>query len=396
MEKNYQSVGIQEYEQRIAQHGQENQKMAREKADHQEEIQITRQQIADLDAQTAVLDDELRKLQDERDAAQRRLIEEEKRRNALEHDRAAIDTRIAALQTRRRELEPQVRQLRAALAEALGEGGDPDAAIAGELPSAEEVQRNLDRLQKRMAAMEPVNMLAIAEYDDVASRQTALGEKITTLEQEKEALQTRIASYQNLKLDAFREAFDQVDGHFRSIFAELADGLGRLVLTNPEEPFNGGMTIMAQPRGKKLQRIEAMSGGEKSLTSLAFVFSLQRALPAPFYALDEVDMNLDGVNAEKLAQMVKAEAEKGAQFIVVSLRKPMIEHSNRTVGVTQKRDGITKVTGVKIREDAEVDAAPAPPIPLPVIASRRRRAKSPAAEPSAVETSQEEGIVHAG
>lgn len=116
------------------------------------------------------------------------------------------------------------------------------------------------------------------------------------------------------------------------------------------------MTLMAQPRGKKMQRVEAMSGGEKSLTSLAFVFALQRYMPAPFYALDEVDMNLDGINAEKLAQMIREEAEKkGAQFVVVSLRKPMIEHSSRTIGVTQKRGGVTRVTGVKIRDEQESD-----------------------------------------
>jgi chromosome segregation protein len=155
-----------------------------------------------------------------------------------------------------------------------------------------------------------------------------------------------------LKLVSFRKAFENVDNNFMAIFAELADGIGRLSLGNPDDPFAGGMTIEAQPRGKKMQRIEAMSGGEKSLTSLAFVFSLQRYMPAPFYALDEVDMNLDGINAEKLANMVKRESQD-AQFIVVSLRKPMIENSERTVGVTQKKNGITKVTGVRFRDEPE-------------------------------------------
>ncbi len=97
-----------------------------------------------------------------------------------------------------------------------------------------------------------------------------------------------------------------------------------------------------------MQRLESMSGGEKSLTALAFVFSFQRYMPAPFYAFDEVDMFLDGINAEKLAHMVKRQSG-AAQFIVVSLRKPMLQHSDRTVGVTQKRDGISKVTGVLLQ-----------------------------------------------
>ena len=90
-----------------------------------------------------------------------------------------------------------------------------------------------------------------------------------------------------------------------------------------------------------------MSGGEKSLTALAFVFAFQKYLPAPFYAFDEVDMHLDGVNVEKLAEMIKTQASN-AQFLVVSLRKPMIERADRTIGVTQRIDGITKVTGVKL------------------------------------------------
>jgi chromosome segregation protein len=82
---------------------------------------------------------------------------------------------------------------------------------------------------------------------------------------------------------------------------------------------------------------------------LAFVFAFQRYLPAPFYAFDEVDMFLDGINADKLAQMIREQASN-AQFIVVSLRKPMIEKADRTVGVTQRKDGTSKVTGIKLHE----------------------------------------------
>jgi chromosome segregation protein len=127
------------------------------------------------------------------------------------------------------------------------------------------------------------------------------------------------------------------------------------MLTNPDAPFEGGLTIHAQPRGKKMLRIEGLSGGEKSLTSLAFVFAIQRYMPAPFYALDEVDQNLDGINAEKLANMVNRESQR-AQFIVVSLRKPMIECSERTIGVTQRQNGITKVTGIKHRDEESMVA----------------------------------------
>ncbi len=348
LEKNYQKNSIEEQKERIEQNLNQNIELNKEKLEHLEEIKLTLVQIQDLESQTSELDEELKKLQDERDKIQNRLIEEENKKNILERKIEQLDEQIIAFQTRKTELEPELLAVREEL---KAHGVEAENIALEDLPTGEEVAKNIARLTKRMEAMEPVNMLAVQEYDDVDGRRAELAEKIETLINETQAIQERIGGYEELKLSSFKKAFKEADQNFKYIFAELADGEGRLVLSNPEHPFEGGMSIMAQPRGKKLQRIEAMSGGEKSLTSLAFVFALQRYMPAPFYALDEVDMNLDGINAEKLAQMVKAESEKGAQFIVVSLRKPMIENSNRTIGVTQKRSGITRVTGVKIREE---------------------------------------------
>ena len=91
------------------------------------------------------------------------------------------------------------------------------------------------------------------------------------------------------------------------------------------------MTIKARPAGKPFHRLEAMSGGEKSLTALSFIFAIQMYRPAPFYAMDEIDMFLDGVNVERVAKLIKKISSK-AQFIVVSLRKPMIQQSKYTIG----------------------------------------------------------------
>jgi chromosome segregation protein len=130
-------------------------------------------------------------------------------------------------------------------------------------------------------------------------------------------------------------------------------------LENPESPFEGGLIIRAQPRDKKMQRIEALSGGEKSLTALAFVFAFQRYAPAPFYAFDEVDMMLDGSNAERLARMVKRQSES-AQFVVVSLRRPMIENADHAIGVSLRSDGYSRVVGIseiELPKDEEDDQA---------------------------------------
>ena len=106
------------------------------------------------------------------------------------------------------------------------------------------------------------------------------------------------------------------------------------------------MTFAVQPRGKKVHLLSALSGGEKSLTTLAFIFSIQQYMPAPFYALDEVDMMLDGSNVERVSKMI-GELSANAQTICVSLRKPTVERADRIIGVTIRPDKSTYVTGVK-------------------------------------------------
>jgi chromosome segregation protein len=349
MEKNYQQVGVQDSKLRIEQATTQNAGMVKERAEAAEEVKLTQRQIDALEAQTSELDEELKKLQGERDVVQAQLLELEKRKNIDERQIAQLEEQIAAFSARRRELEPQAALLATKLAE---DGVDVTTIDESKLPSEDEIGRNIARLTQKMEKMEPVNMLAIDEFERVQNREAELADKINTLSQESESVSQKIASFHELKLSAFMTAYESVDQAFRGIFAELSDGNGELTLTRPDAPFEGGMTIHAQPRGKKMLRIEGLSGGEKSLTSLAFVFAIQRYMPAPFYALDEVDQNLDGINAEKLANMVEREARR-AQFVVVSLRKPMIEASQRTIGVTQRQNGITKVTGIKHRSDEE-------------------------------------------
>lgn len=223
-------------------------------------------------------------------------------------------------------------------------------AIAFESYAAqlEQLQKEMRSLQKRLQAMEPVNMLALEEYERTTTRLEELTQKLTTLEAERTELLLRIENFTTLRLRAFREAFDAVNENFQTIFAELSDGDGYLQLDDPEDPFNGGLNLVAHPKGKPVQRLASMSGGEKSLTALSFIFALQRYRPSPFYAFDEVDMFLDGANVERLARMIKQQAQQ-AQFIVVSLRRPMIESSERTIGVTQARGAYTQVLGIQIQ-----------------------------------------------
>ncbi len=157
----------------------------------------------------------------------------------------------------------------------------------------------------------------------------------------------RIKKYEELKKESFVDTFNGINEQFKQIFAELSEGTGALFLEKPDEPFTRGMTIKAQPSEKTLQRLEAMSDGEKSLTALSLLFAIQQYRPAPFYAFDEIDLFLDGVSAERVAKSIRKSAGN-AQFIVVSLRKPMIEAAKRTVGVAMQENNISSVTGIKL------------------------------------------------
>jgi chromosome segregation protein len=148
------------------------------------------------------------------------------------------------------------------------------------------------------------------------------------------------------------EAFDAINEQFTDIFERLSDGTGELHLENPDDPFEAGLTMKAQPGDKPIQRLDAMSGGEKSLTALAFVFAIQRYNPAPFYALDEIDAFLDAANAERVGEMVDDLAGR-AQFVVVSHRSALLERSERAIGVTMQGNNVSAVTGIRLGDDPD-------------------------------------------
>ena len=251
----------------------------------------------------------------------------------LREDLKSLDEEIRSSSIRLEEIEKTIPQ--------------PIPEIPDEIRSAglKALQFSLDDLQQRMEHLEPVNMLALEELEELNQRLNDLIERLEVLSQERSELLLRIETVSTMRQEAFMEAFQAVDIHFREIFASLSDGDGHLQLDNPEDPLEGGLTLVAHPKGKPVRRLAAMSGGEKSLTALSFLFALQRFRPSPFYALDEVDSFLDGVNVERLAALIARQAEE-AQFLVVSHRRPMIGASTRTIGVTQARGSHTQVIGL--------------------------------------------------
>ena len=276
----------------------------------------------------------------QRDQAEAKLAAIRQQLQQHQWDLQRLGDELEALREEQRSGGLRLEQLRRELPE-------PTPEIPAEVREAglERLRAELLALQRRMEALEPVNMLALEELAELEARLADLEQRLEVLSREREELLLRIETVATLRQEAFMEAFQAVDGHFQAIFADLSDGEGHLQLENPEQPLEGGLTLVAHPKGKAVRRLAAMSGGEKSLTALSFLFALQRFRPSPFYALDEVDSFLDGINVERLAGLIAAQAG-AAQFLVVSHRRPMIAAATRTIGVTQARGTHTQVVGL--------------------------------------------------
>lgn len=333
------ALGIQQAQQTLATLGQQQGDRDQQLVQLKQQQSTISQTIEQLRQAMAVLDQTLAAEKTKRDALEQRLREQRTQTQQQAWQRQKL------LETQQ-ERQQQLSEAQAQLALQTAELPDPRPEIP-EGTDLEDLRKELRSLQRRMEAMEPVNMLALEEYNRTEERLGDLSQKLTTLEDERTELLLRVETFTTLRRQAFQEAYDAVNLNFQGIFAELSDGDGHLQLDDPEDPFNGGLNLVAHPKGKPVRRLASMSGGEKSLTALSFIFALQRYRPSPFYAFDEVDMFLDGANVERLSRMIKRQAEQ-AQFIVVSLRRPMIEASQRTIGVTQARGAYTQVLGIDL------------------------------------------------
>ncbi|QLG26396.1 chromosome segregation protein SMC [Halorarum halophilum] len=323
------------------------------KADAEERIAEFEAEIEDREAgledkrdAIAELEEELSDLKEDREAVREELREAKESRDEQEADVERVQSKLDSLRETAERLDWEIDELE-------DQVGDYDPE---DVPDHDTVESEIDRLESEMEALEPVNMLAIDEYDEVQSDLEGMQERRSVLAEERDAIEERIERFEAEKKGTFMDAYEAIDEQFQDIFQRLSAGTGELVLENEDDPFDGGLTMKAQPADKPVQRLDAMSGGEKSLTALAFIFAIQRHNPAPFYALDEIDAFLDAVNAERVGEMVD-ELAGDAQFVVVSHRSALLERSERAIGVTMQEDNVSAVTGIQLGEDGDVEGA---------------------------------------
>jgi chromosome segregation protein len=215
-----------------------------------------------------------------------------------------------------------------------------------------EQEKRLKAAERDLALLGKVNPLALEEFAAMEERHTFLSEQLDDLKRTREDLLSIVAEVDARVQQAFAEAYEDVAREFEGVFGRLfPGGEGRLVLTEPGDLLTTGVDVEARPPGKKVKRLSLLSGGERSLTAVAFLVALFKARPSPFYVLDEVEAALDDVNLGRLIDIIE-ELRASSQLIVITHQKRTMEIADALYGVSMRGDGVTQVIGQRLREPA--------------------------------------------
>jgi len=213
----------------------------------------------------------------------------------------------------------------------------------------EEFQEKIKEIERELEAMGPVNLKSLTDFEVERDRYDEIVDKKTQLEEERKEILVFMEELEAEKTQKFLTVYNEIADNFSKVFAQLSPGgEGALMLENPEHPLMGGITVRSKPRGKELVTLDAMSGGEKTITGLALIFAIQMYNPTSFYIFDEIDAALDNVNAHNVALLISQMA-KSSQFVVVSLRDTTVRKADLLIGISNQ-DGISKIVSVDLEE----------------------------------------------
>lgn len=279
-----------------------------------------------------------------------REVEQQRTRldDEIEQSRGALENlRIAAreLQTRCKTLAEQITELHFVLEDLVA--AMPDGAEQSEW------QNRLTQMENKIQRLGPINLAAVDEYKVESERKSYLDAQNDELVEALETLESAIRKIDRETRTKFKETYDSVNGSLQQLFPKLFGGGHAYLELTGDDLLDTGVTIMAQPPGKKNTTIHLLSGGEKALTAIALVFSIFRLNPAPFCMLDEVDAPLDDANVGRYANMVK-EMSETVQFIYITHNKQSMEMAHQLMGVTMNEPGVSRLVSVDVDEAVEL------------------------------------------
>ncbi|WP_214108419.1 chromosome segregation SMC family protein [Acrocarpospora catenulata] len=231
----------------------------------------------------------------------------------------------------------------------------PDVPVPGDPPvpyDRAEQEKRARLADKQMTQLGKVNPLALEEFAALEERHTFLTSQLEDLKKTRRDLLLVVKEVDDRVEQVFSAAYEDVQREFSQIFERVfPGGEGRLLLTDPSDMLTTGVEVEARPPGKKVKRLSLLSGGERSLTAVAFLISIFKARPSPFYVMDEVEAALDDTNTQRLLTLFE-ELRQSSQLIVITHQKRTMEIADALYGVSMRGDGVTQVVSQRLREHA--------------------------------------------
>ena len=321
----------------------EREKAASSKTEQESEVRTIRDRIRELTADLEVLTDTVHR--DEVARAEQRLRIEGLENKSIEEYGVSPDDLLS-------EYGPSVMVPPSPPApgdEVVDEDPQPYPYVRSQQES------RLAAAERSLALLGKVNPLALEEFSALEERHKFLGEQLEDLRRSRNDLLTVIKDVDERVQTVFAQAFADTEKEFNKVFSGLfPDGEARMRLTDPNDLLNSGVEIEARPPGKNFRRLSLLSGGEQSLTAVAFLVALFKARPSPFYILDEVEAALDEVNMLRLLNIL-ADLKASSQLIIITHQKHTMEIADALYGVSMRGDGVTHVISQRITRDEQPD-----------------------------------------
>lgn len=310
-----------------------------------------------LAERTSLIDDALARLRGEHERRSARASEAGGRLDVLRKERAEAERSLMGVREQAQRLEVEDAETRLRL-ETLVErirtefDCEPGSALdapAPEPPEGTTLAGRARDLERELRIMGPINPLALEEYDALQERHDFLQQQLEDVKSSRKELQRVIKAVDLEIVTVFESAFNDVQQNFTDLFTTLfPGGSGRIFLTDPGNLLETGIEIEARPSGKNTKRLSLLSGGERSLTAMAFLFAVFRSRPSPFYLLDEVEAALDDVNLHRFLDLVH-EFRDEAQLLIVSHQRRTMEAGDCMFGVSMPPGGSTRVVSQRLR-----------------------------------------------
>ena len=322
-----------------------------EKKNQKEEV---KEEIEDLQKDIAELKQMKKRKEDEKGGSDQELMNEKKEirealkelrseRQDLYSEQQKLETKVNEVGSKKANFKAELENIK----DDLEEYDYDEDELTGLDSSPEELKKKKSKIVRKINSMGPVNMRAIDEYKEKKEEYEEFKEKVSEIRQEKLEIEDMIEEIESEKRDRFMKVFNEISDSFSEIFDRLfGGGTGELVIE--DDDINKGLKIKAAPPNKDPHIIKALSGGEQTMTAIAFVFAILEYEESPFYIMDEIDAALDDTNAKKLSELLKDYAD-GNQFIVISHNDVTVRHAERAYGVSL-RNGRSKIRSIELGE----------------------------------------------